>query len=288
LEYLVKFNNTNAEVFVPHGEPAEEAIRRSTHIAFGAHQDDIEILAMHGILHCIKTPGNYFTAVVIANGSGSEKAERYTNFTDEQMQETRWYEQRAAASIGHYSSVIQLKHTSSAIKDPDNTSVIEDLDALLQQVNPSVVYTHNLADKHPTHIGVVTKVISSLRKMPPERRPAKVYGVEVWRNLDWMPDAAKVALNLSGSDHLAAALLGLYDSQIVGGKRYDLASLGRWRANATYHETHGIDTAQMLSFAMDLAPLIHNDKLDIIKYATGYVEQFRDDIISRLSKYVHR
>lgn len=285
---MLKFNNANAEVFVPHGGSEEEAIRRTTHLAIGAHQDDIEILAMHGILHCLKTPDNHFTAVIIANGSGSEKAGRYINFTDEQMQEMRWHEQRTAASTGHYSAVIQLKHTSSAIKAPDNTSVTDDIEAILSQVSPSVVYTHNLADKHPTHIGVVMKVISSLRKMPPNRRPEKVYGVEVWRNLDWMPDTAKVALNLSGSDHLAAALLGLYDSQIVGGKRYDLASLGRWRANATYHETHGVDKAEMLAFAMDLAPLIHNDKLDIVKYATGYVEQFQDDIISRLSKYVHR
>ena len=75
--------------------------------------------------------------------------------------------------------------------------------------------------------------------------------------------ADKVAFDLTAHENLQAALLGVFDSQIAGGKRYDLATMGRRRANATYFESHGIDATQGLSFGMDLTPLIQDDQLDI-------------------------
>jgi hypothetical protein len=54
-----------------------------------------------------------------------------------------------------------------------------------------------------------------------------VLGCEVWRDLDWLLDSDKVALDSSAKPELAAALLKVFDSQISGGKRYDLATLGR-------------------------------------------------------------
>ena len=40
--------------------------------------------------------------------------------------------------------------------------------------------------------------------------------------------------------------------QIAGGKRYDLASMGRRRANATYWGSHGVDETTGLSYGMDM------------------------------------
>jgi hypothetical protein len=54
-----------------------------------------------------------------------------------------------------------------------------------------VVYTHNPADKHDTHIGVVIAALQAMRELPREQRPKKVIGCEVWRNLDWMNDRTK-------------------------------------------------------------------------------------------------
>ncbi len=67
--------------------------------------------------------------------------------------------------------------------------------------------------------------------------PQRLVGCEVWRALDWMVDSDKVMMNLSAHENLQFALLGVFDSQIAGGKRYDLASMGRRRANATYFES---------------------------------------------------
>ncbi len=48
----VKLRQEGAEFFIPDGIPAEEGIARTTHMAISAHQDDIEIMAYHGIIEC--------------------------------------------------------------------------------------------------------------------------------------------------------------------------------------------------------------------------------------------
>ena len=81
------------------------------------------------------------------------------------------------------------------------------------------------------------------------------------------------------------ALLGVFDSQIAGGKRYDLASLGRRRANATYFESHGVDVSTGMSYAMDLTPLIQNDDMEIAGFVENHIRKFSKDVEDRLSRF---
>jgi hypothetical protein len=83
---------------------------------------------------------------------------------------------------------------------------------------------------------------------------------------------------------LQAALVGVFDSQISGGKRYDLATLARRRENATYFESHGVDFSTGLSFGMDLTPLISDDKLDPAGFISNLINQFQQDVNDRLSR----
>ena len=50
----MKLKLETAEIFVPDGFPAEEALKRTTHMAISAHQDDIEIMAYDGVLKCFQ------------------------------------------------------------------------------------------------------------------------------------------------------------------------------------------------------------------------------------------
>ncbi len=284
----MKFTRPSAEIFVPSGSTPEKALSGVTHMGFGAHQDDVEILAMAGILECRRDPSKRFAAVVCTDGAGSPRAGIYANYTNEQMQETRWKEQRQAAFSGGYAAAVQLKHSSSSVKDPANPDLITDIATIFSAAKPAVIYTHNLADKHDTHVAVAVKLIQALRRLPSDRRPQKLYGCEVWRGLDWLPDSEKVVFDVGEAEHLSAALLGVYDSQIAGGKRYDLATMGRWRANATYLESHGVDTANLALFAMDLTPLIVDEKRDIVSFATAPVERLKKDIATRLEKALHK
>ncbi|MCR3905402.1 MAG: PIG-L family deacetylase [Tenericutes bacterium] len=280
----MKLNKKTAEFFVPDQTSIEEAIQRTTHMSIAAHQDDIEIMAYDGILKCFGKDDQWFFGVVVTNGSGSARDSIYKNYTDEQMIEVRRLEQKKAAYIGEFGALALLDYPSSETKDPKNTEIVDELTELVRLAKPEILYTHNLADKHDTHIGVTTKVIKALRKLPAEIRPNKVYGCEVWRDLDWMIDDEKVVFNVSDHPNLAASLVEVFDSQIVGGKRYDLATMGRRMANATYFTSHAVDQANALTFAMDLTPLVEDVNLDIETYVLDYIERFKKDVSKRISK----
>lgn len=281
----MKFHNLTSEIYVPDGSPADQALARTTHLGVGAHQDDIEIMAFHGILECFGRRDRAFASVTVTNGSGSAREGDYARYTDEQMQAVRRSEQKKAAYLGGYATHVFLDYSSSAIKDARNTHVVEDLKLLLAGMRPQVIYTHNLADKHDTHVAVVLRLISALRELPADRRPQKLYGCEVWRNLDWMNDKDKVVFDVSAHENLAASLVGVFDSQIAGGKRYDLATMGRRRANATYFESHATDAATSIIFGIDLTPLITDTTLSPQDYVAGFIQRFADDVSARLAKF---
>lgn len=280
----MKLHNPTAEIFVPDGLPTAEALQRTTVMGIGAHQDDLEIMAYHGILRAFGRTDEWFTGVVVTNGSGSSRDGLYASFSDEQMCAIRRCEQKKAAVLGEYAAVALLDYSSKAVKDAAGAGPRADLKALLERARPDVIYTHNLADKHDTHVAVALHLIAVLRELPAAARPRQLLGCEVWRDLDWLCDADKVALNVDERENLANALLGVFDSQIAGGKRYDLATTGRRRAHATYHASHGVDDTQGLTFAMDLTPLLTQPELDPADYAAGFTRRFADDVAGRIAK----
>ena len=281
---MSNFSIASAEIFVPSGDDVAQALGRTTHLAIGAHQDDLEIMAFHGIQTCRHQPGLSFGGITCTDGGGSARTGGYARYSDEAMRQVRIAEQNQAASVGGYGVMIQLGHPSAQVKSPNHTGLRTDLITLLNAMQPRVIYTHNPADKHDTHNGVMAAVVEAVRSLPPARRPQQLLGCEVWRSLDWLVDEDKQLLPVGGQDHLFKSLVGLFDSQIAGGKRYDLDTLGRARANATYHQSHHVDASDLLWFAMDLTPLIRQDQLDITAFVNGYLERFVSDVRARLAR----
>lgn len=280
----MKFHLESAEVFVPDGVTLAEALARTTHLAVAAHQDDIEIMAAGPILECYQQQDRWFTGIVLTDGRGSPRSGLYARYTDEEMRRVRFKEQRKAAILGEYAAQVLLDYPSRMVKDKAERKPVEDLAALIQAARPRFIFTHNLADKHDTHVGTSLKVIAAIRSLPASDRPEKLYGCEVWRDLDWMVDRDKVSFDLTAHESLQAALLGVFDSQIVGGKRYDLASLGRRRANATYFESHGVDLTTGLSYAMDLTPLVTDPEKEVTAFVQEHIQRFAQDVSDRLGR----
>jgi LmbE family N-acetylglucosaminyl deacetylase len=268
----LRLHHATAEIFIPDRHPIETALARTTHLGIGAHSDDLEFMAFHGIV--AGYAGRSFTGVTCTNGRGSTRAGKFAGFTDEQMMAVRRQEQNRAAEIGRYAAMIQLDYPSRDVKGANVTSVRDDLRQILTATRPQFVYTHNPADKHDTHLGVVRAVLDALRGFSP--RPQKVLGCEVWRDLDWLPEDKKVVLDVSGHEELAAQLNGVFESQIAGGKRYDLAVAGRRRANATFLESHAADQATAVTFALDLTSLL--DGGDLAAYVTGLIDEFKTEV----------
>ena len=250
-------------IFVPDNQSVESALARTTHMGIGAHQDDLEIMALHGILACFQQEDKCFCGVTVTDGRGSPRDGLYKDYSDEEMRIVRRAEQNKAAIIGEYCAQIQLDHPSAHAKGANKEAVISDLREVITAAKPEIIYTHNLADKHDTHVGVTLRVVETLRQLDPGSQPKKLYGCEVWRDLDWVMDEDKITFDVSLHENLQAALLGVFDSQISGGKRYDLASMGRRRANATYFASHGTDVVTGMIYGIDLTPLISDPNLDI-------------------------
>lgn len=256
------------------------------YLCIAAHQDDVEIMAYHGILKGWFSKKYSFSAVVTCDGAGSARTGEFKDYTDEMMKKVRIKEQQEASEIGKYHSLYMLNYTSAEVKNKDDDSVINDYINIIKELRPEVIYTHNLLDKHPTHLGVVIKVIKALRKLDKKYHPKKVLGCEVWRDLDWVDDDLKYVLDVSKKPKLAKDILNVYKSQIIGGKRYDLATIGRRYANATYAASHSVDKAKMVNFAIDLTPLINSLNLDIKQYALNYIDKFYQDVKNQLTELI--
>jgi LmbE family N-acetylglucosaminyl deacetylase len=282
------FQLSTAEIFIPDGLPAKEALVRTTHLAVSAHHDDLEIMAAGPILECFQQDHQWFTGVVLTDGGGSPRDDLYKGYSDEAMHQVRFKEQRKAAVVGEYGALVMLDYPSTAIKDALNQLPTQDLALVLQIAHPQYVYTHNLADKHDTHVATALKVIAAIRSLPESERPQQLFGCEVWRDLDWMVDQDKVIFDLSSHENLQAALLGVFDSQICGGKRYDLATMGRRCANATYFDPYEVDLSSGLAYAMDLTPLIHAPEIDINSFVQEHIQHFAQDVADRLTRLGYR
>lgn len=280
----MKFHLDTAEIYVPDNTPVEEALARTTHLCIAAHQDDIEIMSAQPIIECFQQEDKWFTGVVVTDGRGSPRDGIYAKYGDDEMRLVRFKEQRKSAYVGEFAAQVMLDMPSKIVKDVSRNEPVEDLVALLRATKPQVVYTHNLADKHDTHVAVVLRVIEALRKLDQAERPERVVGCEVWRALDWMVDPDKVLMNVSDHENLQFALLGVFDSQIAGGKRYDLASMGRRRANATYFESHGVDATTGLSYAMDMTPLMNDAGKKPAEFAQEFIQRFAQDVNERIGR----
>jgi len=261
---MLKLSRPAAEVFIPDGTSWEAASARVTHLVVAAHADDVELMAWHAVLHA-----EGLAAVIVTGG--------------DELRDTRLREQKRAASLGRYAAVIWLDHASADVKRAAYPPLASDLGAVLSAIRPRLVYTHNLADKHDTHVAVALHTVQALRKNPSS--VDRVLGCEVWRALDWLQAEDKVVLDVSSAEDRLMPLIGAFGSQIAGGKRYDLAAAGRRRANATFLDSHELDRATAVEYAMDLTPLVRDPALDVARWTLQFVERFARDVEARLAAW---
>jgi len=81
----MKLHNRSAKVFVPDGKPLSAVLKRITHLGIGAHQDDLEFMAFHGILQCFASPAKWFGGVTCTNGAGSSRSGAYAGVSDREL-----------------------------------------------------------------------------------------------------------------------------------------------------------------------------------------------------------
>lgn len=278
-------SNPAAQILIPDNRPMPEAASRVTHLGVGAHHDDLEFMAFHGIVQCMDRDDRWFGGVTCTDGQGSSRSGVFAQMTPEELGKVRASEQNEAASIGQYGLMVQLGYPSSAVTNPSDTRLREDLIRILKATRPEVIYTHSPADKHKTHLGVFASLLHALRSLLAGERPKQLIGCEVWRDLDWMLDSEKVRMDVSGHDDLANRLNTVFASQIVGGKRYDLAVTGRRSANATFYEPREGDESTQVLVGIDLTPLILDDSLSVVEFTRQAIRRFEESVCTALTPY---
>jgi LmbE family N-acetylglucosaminyl deacetylase len=280
----MKFSQPNADLFLPGGGTSQEALASTTHMGIGAHADDLEILAFPGITACLNHPTQRFSGVVVTNGAGAPRTGSYAKVSDAELIKIRREEQWQAAKLGHYASVIQLGFSSAEIRQGPNPALVADLLQLLKATQPKVVYLHNPADRHETHIAVLSASLAALQQLPAASRPKEVYGCEVWGDLDWVPSSRIVRLPCPAPEDFGPSLLRCFRSQVDGGKRYDLAAAGRRKAQATFADAYSPDQAQEVVLALNLLPLLEHGAPSLQDFVSGLINEFRQQTTERIQK----
>ena len=279
----MRLANEKARLYFP--PSSGKNLADTTHMCIAAHQDDIEIMAAGAILECFGKNDKNFTGVTVTDGAGSPRTGIYEKFTDEDMKKLRAIEQETAAAIGCYNAQFQLHYPSKAVKDSKNVGLVNELKEVILATSPKFLFMHNFADKHDTHVAVALRTLEALRQIPEEARPQTIYSMEVWRSLDWVKDDEKLLFDTSQDEFLQAALLGVYHSQIAGGKRYDMACLGRKRANATYVATHSTDDYIAAEYGIDITRFVNDDSQTPTQFIDKFIENFKQDVHERLLKF---
>jgi LmbE family N-acetylglucosaminyl deacetylase len=292
---VLSLSKTRSEVFVPDGIDAAKALSRTTHLGIGAHPDDLEIMAIHGILACYESDSAWFTGVVATDGGSSVAGEAARSSSlgapatkrgdgEAELTERRRAEQKRAAELGKHGALVLLDHSSGAVKDLGDSAIVEDLVTVLRAAPAGVLYTHNLADAHDTHVAVALAVIAACRRLGDAERPRRVIGCEVWRDLDWLSGDAKLAMPLGDREELEGALIRVFGSQLERRKRFDVGALGRRRANATFSDIHRADDHAAVVWGMDLTPAARGD-VEPAELVKSHLRAFELDVEERLRRF---
>lgn len=279
----MKFSQTHADLFVPGGGSLESALASTTHLGIGAHADDLEIMAYPGICACRGQKNLRFSGVVATDGAGSPRSGSSEKLSTPDLVKTRREEQKQAASLGGYAAILQLGHPSAEVRGSGRRSLTSDLLQILKAVKPRVLYLHNPADRHETHVAVLLASLTALRQLPPADRPAEIYGCEVWGDLDWVPSERVIRLPCLAPAEFGPSLLRVFRSQ-VDGKRYDLAAAGRRRAQATFADAYTPDQAEEVVLALDLKPLVENSKLTLAEFVSSLTDEFQKQTLERIRR----
>lgn len=280
----LSLSKPGSEIFVPDGMEPAKALSRTTHLGVGAHPDDLEILAIHGIVECFSSDDDWFTGVVVTDGAGSPTPGDGPSASPQEIVARRRAEQKRAAELGRYGALVLFNHSSADVKDVTEPAVVRDLAAVLRATSPGVVYTHNLADAHDTHVAVALAVVAACRSLEEAERPRRVIGCEVWRDLDWLEASAKVAMPVDRHEELEAGLIRAFESQLEAGKRLDTGAIGRRRANATFHEIRKADGNEGIVWGMDLGPAVRGE-VEPAELVKAHVRAFESDLERRLRRF---
>jgi len=256
---------------------------KTTHLAIGAHPDDIAIMAFHGIEECIGNPTNRFTGVIVGDGSCSLRVGTYASNTPKQMADIRQNEQLKEAKLGNYSHLYLLNTQPKEMRFP-HLGLYDHLYKILHDNQPETVYIHSPFCSHEHHLVAMYHSLAALRELPV--KPSRVYGCEVTVGHAMLPDNMLTPLPVRDFT-LARALISAHESQ-SGIRPYAEATIGRWISNSVTH-SRLLKSDQYIknpgvSLAVDLTSFVRNSTIPIEAVVEAILDEQNALISDRLKK----
>ena len=271
----MKFSKPTPRYSSPTVWPTTTPSARVTHLGIGAHQDDLEIMAFHGIQKCFTSKELWFGAVTSTDGAGSPRAGEYAAWSDADMAALRRREQEKAAVLGNYGALVQLNYTSAEVKDVGTGRLKADLVKILKLCRPrSSTRDPGRRARHAR--GRRLHGARGHARARPGRTPDDGLQRGLARpRLDGRRGQGP-HYDISRREALSIGLIGVYDSQVEGGKRSTWIPAGAGPTPATSMARN--DEADELWFAMDLTPLVRDAKLDVGRCVLGHIDKFQASV----------
>ncbi len=124
-------------------------------VAIGAHPDDIE-LACGGVLANAVLNGHEVCMIIVSGKSSKDHNGNYIRTSSEAKDE-----QLNASKILGVSNVYVLEFDDMCI--PYSKDLIAELDKIINNLNPDIIFTHFIFDTHQDHIRTAKSTLSASR-----------------------------------------------------------------------------------------------------------------------------
>ncbi len=236
----------------------------------GTHADDGVLLGFPAIWDGFLDQNLSVRSVVVTDGAGApQRANGGRVRSKNLLRLTRRLEEIKVGTLARYAGVTFLDYSSATVKDSASTEPTLALYDTLLQCVPAEVWTHSPLDEHESHRAVLERVVQAIQMLPFESRP-KLRAGEVWCSHAGIAKPWKVRFDVSDGLWLARRLLRQYRSQLEA-RWYDRGAIARWIGNATFEESHEVQTAHAVVFALDLTRLIDKHPLTIPEYVREVV-----------------
>jgi LmbE family N-acetylglucosaminyl deacetylase len=270
---LVRLAGMTAMLVTLTGCSVSRCLRRVRHFVVVAHQDDDIMVAPYPIWRGYLTRDRSVFVAVMSDGAGAPQGDSdEEKLLPAEMRRIRRREQLQVGKRGRYAGLLLGNWPSKVLCDPAEDQPTVELAALLNACLPRYVWTHSCWEekKHVTHTRIFERTVDAILRLPPEHRPQKLYGGEVWNPLGWVSSEYKKRFDVTQGITLFRELLKIYESQVA--RNYLLGMIGRWFANATYEDPHSVQIARAVAHAADMSALIQDPPMPI--------EHYREEVLS--------
>jgi LmbE family N-acetylglucosaminyl deacetylase len=203
-------------------------------LVVAAHPDD-EILGCGGAMARHRAHGERVTAVIMAEGITSRFRDDQRAQQQEALRALEDCAKRAQSIVGVAESVF-LRFPDNRMDEVATLDVVQALEAVVERVQPTVVYTHHWADLNVDHQITCRAVMTACRPLP-SSSVREILHFEVPSATGWDASSFSFAPTtfIDISDHLAKKLeaLAVYEAEMRpfphARSIESLASLARYR-----------------------------------------------------------